>query len=203
MRYILFICAIFIGCYNPAPPSPPEPVITNPSANPNPIVNPNPNYEKVDSGLFLVYQACNQWCWAAAIQMVNEKYGMRSSHECEIVSNRYGLNCCQSNACYSICNQGATADVVSAALNYYYIRSQFNYGPLSEPQLIEVLKTGSPVLAGTLPHAFVVSGYINNNGYYTYHILDPWINDGEKWITYNNLYYYNGSQWTYSWFNFR
>jgi hypothetical protein len=156
----------------------------------------------VDTGISIVSQTCDVWCWAASIEMIAQKYGVTAS-QCEIVSARFAAPCCQPYACFSGCDQAANGPLVmTEGLQAFNIHGEYQPSALSSIELRSVLSGGSPVLAATVPHAFVVSGYHGHHGHYLYKVLDPFPLTGEHWVSYAELITYEGNHWSFSWFNF-
>jgi hypothetical protein len=156
----------------------------------------------VDTGTMLAAQQCDEWCWAATVEMVTTELG-QGVPQCKVVSLRYGpqVNCCAPAACYTACNQGSGGPtILRQALQYWGIHGNEDYRPLQEPELRAALKTGEPVIAASQPHAFVISGYAKDRGMVRYHVLDPFF--GESYETYQQLLIHGGSPWVFTWHHF-
>jgi hypothetical protein len=156
----------------------------------------------VDTGIEIRSQLCSNWCWAASIEMLSEKYGI-STTQCEVVSARFTNSvCCEATACLTFCNQGANGPLtMSEALLAYHIHGVYTPTYLVASTLRSILDGGSPVLAATVPHAFIISGYKRVAGVYSYHILDPFPTTGDHWVSYSELRQYGGFAWAFTWYN--
>jgi len=157
----------------------------------------------VDTGIRIVYQSCSNWCWAADIEMLSGKYGQPTT-QCGVVAARFqDPSCCAAAACYGGCNQGANSpETVTTTLQAHGIQSIYEPSYLSSAQLRAWLDAGSPVLAATVPHAFIVSGYRKIDGQYSYLVLDPFPLVGAHWVSYTELRNYGGYEWAFSWYAF-
>lgn len=156
-----------------------------------------------DTNTPLAPQLCNQWCWAATVEMVSAQLGKRVS-QCQVVSVRYGTgnSCCAPNACGTICNLGSGGpDILTRALQFWGIHGQYQQGALTGAELRDALDQGSPIIAATFPHAFVVSGYSRKGHHFVYHVLDPYTGESDE--SYPQLKNHGGYRWVYSWWAFR
>lgn len=155
---------------------------------------------EVDTLIQFVPQHCTHWCWAAAIEMVSQDYGLMAS-QCEIVSERSKTDCCSPQACKTACNQGSgSADNFSESLEKRDIKAVYKSRALGEGELRSILNNGSPVIAATNPHAFLITGFKRIKGEYTYKVLDPFL--GERHLPYRLVAVYEEHPWSYSWHDF-
>ena len=111
-------------------------------------------------------QRNSQWCWAAAIQMVLNYYGVNILQE-QIVARTYGTD-----PYGRLPDWAGRLDAISASLNNwsidnagrtYVVRSTLNWGAPSPAILLQELQQGHPVIVSylsspTTAHAIVITG---------------------------------------------
>lgn len=111
-------------------------------------------------------QHSSQWCWAAAIQMVLNYYGVNISQE-QIVARTYGVDLYG-----SVPNWPGRLDVITTNLNSwsrddvgrtYAVISTLNWGAPTPTVLVQELSQGRPVIVSyrsgpNTAHAVVITG---------------------------------------------
>lgn len=111
-------------------------------------------------------QRNSQWCWAAAIQMVLNYYGVNVLQE-QIVARTYGTD-----PYGHLPDSAGRLETISLSLNNwsidnagrtYVVRSTLNWGAPSPAILLQELRQGHPVIVSylsspTTAHAVIVTG---------------------------------------------
>ncbi len=137
-------------------------------------------------------QNCENWCWAACIQMVLSYQGLRIDQPA-IATRAFGQSICEPAGC----------DITSSAANGWNIQGKtiraFSTG-VSAAQLIDDLAYRYPIIVGlnipgqNIGHAYVLTAiyfqYDSNNRPVPYKIVlrDPWpTNPSRKEITWSDF----------------
>ncbi|MDM7859435.1 C39 family peptidase [Alteromonas sp. ASW11-36] len=100
---------------------------------------------------FAAAQNNSQWCWAAAIQMVLNYYGVSISQE-QIVARTYGVDPYGNLPNWAGSFQAITANLnnwnVDNLGNQYQVMASLNWGAPTPAVLLQELSQGRPVIVG-------------------------------------------------------
>lgn len=146
-------------------------------------------------------QQCQNWCWAATIEMVVEYYG-GVSNQCLMATAKAGGNqgeCCQIG-CQGICDTPAQFGEMAAFLSVQGISGELVNRALSEEEVQRELFNGRPIIVSYASsftgHVVIVSGYtlpnVNGTQGAIYEVIDPFF--GPTAVNYGQLVfgYQNG-----------
>ena len=153
-----------------------------------------PQYVGISSSqmnYFSASQNNSQWCWAAAIQMVLNYYGVSISQE-QIVARTYGTDPYGNLLNWAGSFQAITANLNNWSVdnygNPYRVMASLNWGAPSPSILLQELNQGRPVIVGykTGPnsgHAVVITAASFTQSYngpiiQTIVVRDPWPSQG-------------------------
>lgn len=158
----------------------------------------------------VVQQEHPVWCWEAVVQMLRRHFGMVERRQCEIVSARVVLNCCQAPMPGG-CGVPHRMDSFDALLRSEGIACRVDVppGPLDERTLSDELHSDRPVVIGWIWHQ--ASG-----GHFALAFMRPkagarkpnrmfyWVADplqGVRRYTYEALLQPTDGIWGWSWYN--
>lgn len=160
----------------------------------------------------VVQQEHPRWCWAAVVQMLRHHFGMMARRQCDIVSTRVVLSCCQ-EPIPGGCDVPHRMDSFDGLLRSEGINCLVHRppGPLDERTLSNELHSDRPVVIGWIWNRdrgghFVLAFMRPQAGTKKPNKMFYWVADplqGVRRYTYEYLLYPDDGTWGWSWYNLK
>jgi hypothetical protein len=157
-----------------------------------------------------IRQEQTNWCWAAAADMVADRYGMPEVRQCRLAQDLFNLipDCCRPENAVNLetCNKGCDVEDVAPVYLSLGIGAQFTDGLVTFVDLVSEINDCRPVQVafqwsgGPGGHVALVIGYGHDQDGYFFVVNDPLDQFQMALVRFDSLISaYGQGEWFWTW----